>query len=359
MNILQAILASFLSFFRSKHFTGLLPDNRNQSEKEKDYLHDERVIEQPTNPFGNLQITESPYPYMNQFGTSSCVPNAVSLAYAIERGKGSFVQLSPTFIYRLRSNYPGAGSVIPNIYDLHRKTGSPLYTTLPTPQTEVEANNAVLTAQMYTEANIFKGANYFTIKPSNDIDTIAQVAQQGHGVTICLFATYDEYARQYPVISDPKLKQGNAEVSHEVCVLPYSGFVKDGVKYVAIQDSAFFGGWKLRYLSEEFIKIRVTDAKYWVGVKTLSTGPKPKHTFTQTLSIGAKSPEVKQVQLLLISEGLLPQDCATGTFGGITLAAIKAFQNRYAADILLPQGLMAPTSFWGNGCIKKANQLCT
>lgn len=349
-----------LNFFKSNpFFTGVISDQRTNGEKQQDYLHEERNVSVSADPFGNSQITLSPYPYENQLSTSECVPHAVGLALSIERKTAgqNFEQLSPSFVYRLRSNYSNAGSAPQNVFNIYKNTGAPLFTTLPTPQTEQEANALILSNQMYTEAQIYRGATYYTLGTPNDISTIAQIIQQGHPVAITLFATEDEYSRQYPVILTPSLTYAQAAVQHEVCVLPYSGFIKDGIKYVAIQDSAWFGGWKLRYLSETFIKTRVYGAMYWIGSQTLSVGPKPNFKFTQTLQFGSRSNEVIYMQRFLVSEGLLPSDCVTGYFGGYTLAAVKAFQAKYASDILLPVGLMAPTGIWGPSSIKKANSL--
>ncbi len=350
-----------LSFFKSSpYFTGVLKDNRTAAEIAQDYLHEERLPPTTsTDPFGNAQLTASPYPYVNQFGTSSCVPHAVGLGLAIERKTqtGNYSALAPIFIYRLRSNYSGEGSIPANIYALYKQFGAPLEATVPTPQTEQQANLIVPTTQNYTEAAIFKGNAYFKLGTPNDITAIAGIAQQGHAVALCLFATYDEYAKQIPTVDNPTLTQDAAEVQHEVCVLPYSGFTLNGVRYVCIQDSAFFGGWKFRYLSEAFITARVTESRYWTSVQVLATGTPPKYVFTKSLAVGSTGADVKALQQLLISEGLLPADCCTGVFGGITLAGVRAFQEYYAADILLPNGLTAPTGYFGPSSIKKANTL--
>ena len=349
-------------FKKNPYFTGVLKDNRTAAEIAQDYMHEERVAPAAgADPFGNSQMTSSPYPYVNQFGTSSCVCHAAGLALAIERKNqtGNYSPVAPIFAYRLRSNYAGEGSIPANIFSIYANTGAPLEATLPTPQTEQQANMLTLTPQMYNEAAIFKGNLYFKLGTANDIAAIAQIAQEGHAVSICLFATYSEYAKQIPTVDNPTLTQDAAEVQHEVCVIPYSGFTLNGVRYVCIQDSAWFGGFKFRYLSEDFIKARVTESRYWTSVSVLATGTPPKYTFTQPLSVGMQSNEVKQMQLLLISEGLLPTDCATGYFGGLTLAGVKAFQEKYAADVLLPAGLTAPSGFWGNYTIKKANLLCS
>lgn len=353
--------ALFKWLFGTTHFTGVKPDTRLQSEKNRDYLHDERQpIESATAPFSNAKLAESPYPYTNQFNTSSCVPNAIALALSIERKMDNnvFFQLSPIFAYRLRNIYPTEGSVPQNIFDIMRKYGAPLFASLPTPETEQAANNISITSQNYSEASIYKGLTYWTLKEKfNDIDELARIAQLGHAVPITLFATEEEYSRQYPVILKPSLTYAQAAVRHEVCILPYSSFVENGIKYVAIQDSAFFGGWKLRYLSEEFIKARLYGSGYWDTVQIVPNAPKPVFTFTHTLKFGDRNDEVKKMQELLISEGLLPVGLNTGLFAGRSLAAVKAFQTKYTSEILAPNGLMWPTGFWGPASIKKANQL--
>lgn len=369
---LNSILTWITAFFDSiaklvsgpDHFTGVLDDPRSAAAKSLDWLHEERVLPAAasSDPYGNPKITESPYPYLNQNSTSSCVPHGVGLALAIERHKdeGSpFIAPAPLFMYRQRSNYPAEGTYIPEAFALMRHQGLPPQSLMPTPQTEAQANAAVIRQDERNEAAPYAGKAYFTLETPNDIDAIARTAALGHGVPICLFATYKEYAQLYPQIIEPGLSRADAEVQHEVCVLPSSGFYENGVKYVTIQDSAWFGGFKLRYLSESFIRSRVTAAGYWDSVEVTSGAPRPKYHFTQTLKVGSQGEEVRQMQLLLIAEGLLPADCATGYFGGLTLAGVRLFQNKYAGEILTPLGLFAPSMMWGQKCITKANALCS
>lgn len=360
MNWLYWLLAQVVS---QKKFTGLIPDPRPESEKKRDYLHEERLFAGAADPFANPKIIESPFPYENQYGTGSCVPHAVTLALGIERkldGVG-FVRLSQLFVYRLRKNYPQAGSWLQDIFNICAKFGSPLFTTLPTKPTvtEASANTVVLTAQMYTEAEIYRGKEYYFITNYKDISELAKVASAGHGVPVIVYARYDEYAFVYPKVVAKELRIEDADVVHNVTVLPTGGFWENGIRYVAIQDSALFGGFKIRYLSEEFIAKRTNGAAYWDTVKIIGSGVPPKYTFTKILKYGSRGEEVRKMQLLLISEGLLPTDCATGNFFGRTLAGLHAFQNKYAAEILLPIGLDAPTDVWGSRCIAKANQLCS
>lgn len=347
---------------KSEEYTGVNEDTRPQEKKDKDWTHEERATAfTGTNPFGNAKITVSPYPLENQKRTSSCVPHGIGLALAIERKADNeeYVQLSPIFIYRQRSNYPDEGSYPQEIFNLYKKNGAPVYSLLPTPETEEEANAIVIPSALTNDAAIYKGLNYFTLATTkNDINEIAKIAQQGHGVAITLFATYQEWAQEYPQIQVPGLARQYAAIRHEICVLPKSGFIENGIKYVTIQDSSAFGNRQIRYVSEDFIRARVFDAGYWDTVASYGGGPLPVgYTFTKILKVGATGSEVLALQKLLISQHVLPQDCATGTFGGLTLAGIHAFQNRFAADILMPLHLNTPTDIWGSACIAKANHL--
>lgn len=357
MNLLSYIQSLFSS---DNHYTGLNPDPRLSSEKQKDYAHEERAVATPTDPFGNLQILKSPYFYENQNQTSSCVFHGTGLALAIERKAdvNEYVRISQIFGYRLRNNYPSEGYYLQGGCDIYRHNGAPLYTTLPTPINEALANSIVITDQERNEAQIYKGGEYYTVRDYTNIDTIAGIAQQGHGVPILIYATQDEWGRDYPEIQNANMNPNYAPIRHCVCVLPNSGFMLGGKKYVTIQDSAWFGGKQLRYLSEDFVKARCYGAVYWDTVQILSSGPRPKYNFVAVLKYGSTGKDVTAMQQLFVAEGLLPTDCVTGNFYGRTLAALHAFQNKYAADILIPNGLTAPTDTWGASCIKKANLLC-
>lgn len=347
-----------------KGTVGVLPDLRSDEEKQADYLHEERVGSAvPADPFGNAKITESPYPYENQQGSSSCVAHGVGLGLAIERAKalGTYIRLGWLFNYRLRSNFGSEGMVISESCKLYKGKGAPLYDTAPDLATEEQANAMAITDAMTNEAQIFDNAEYYKVASGiNDISVLGAIAQQGKAVPITIFATYSEWAKQYPTVDIPELNLSDprTNVRHEVCILPYSGFTENGVRYLTVQDSAWFGGFKLRHLSEQFIEYRVTSAFYWDSVAMEATGIYPHYTFSKVLTVGTSSEEVRQLQLLLIGLGLLPADCATGYFGGRTLAGVRAFQETYASEILTPLGLAAPTRTWGSGCIKKANALC-
>lgn len=356
--------ASF-PFFYWAYDTGLCKDPRTEAQQQRDYAHEERLFSSAADPFGYKRILSSPYPQENQLGVGSCVPHGVGLALAIEcvlDGIRGYTRLAWLFVYRLRANYPSAGCWLQNVFDLYKKRGAPLFSTLPdiVAPTESEANALVLTEQMSVEAEIYRGGEYYILKDTfNDIETLAGIASAGHGVPILIAATYEEWAQVTPKILSPNLNLDTAPVRHCISILPESGHIgPDGKRYVTIQDSALFGNIGLRHLREDFVKARVFGAGYWDGTQVLGSGPKPKHVFTMVLKYGSRDKEVIALQKLLISEGLLPNDCATGVFLGRTLAAVHAFQNKYADKILAPLNLDAPTDTWGSMCIAQANFLC-
>lgn len=89
------------------------------------------------------------------------------------------------------------------------------------------------------------------------------------------------------------------------------------------------------------------------------------YTFTGSFSLGDEAPEVREVQRFLnqVAQTRLADSGAgapgeeTSFFGTRTLAAVRAFQSRYATEILAPVGLTAPTGFWGPSTRAQANAL--
>ena len=82
------------------------------------------------------------------------------------------------------------------------------------------------------------------------------------------------------------------------------------------------------------------------------------HTFLVTMEIGDSGDEVSALQTALIREGLLTAFSApTGYFGVNTFAAVSAFQEKYASDILTPFGLSNGTGRAASSTRAKLNQL--
>lgn len=341
--------------FQKKHRTGVLPDTRSAYEKSKDYKHEERAV--AGSPLYGPKMLETPYPVENQHWTYSCVPHAVTLALGgeIALNGGQFTRLSKMMPYRLRSNFPNGGSHPPEIFKYLRNIGSCLYDTLPNKETEEEANKVMVTQEMFEEAKTYKGLEYYTFDDPTNFDEIVKVVSDGHFVPITFYSTYREWAQLYPDTLD-NTSHAFAPVRHEVCILPKSAFIEDGKKYVVIQDSAWFGGFHLRYVSEDFIRARCYGAGYWLRVK-VGTSPKPQVSFSAPLIQGMRGNAVKDLQKVLNYEAMLPDDLITGYYGARTRAAVKAFQEKYRKEILDPLGLTEGTGQVYSATIRQLNKL--
>lgn len=83
-----------------------------------------------------------------------------------------------------------------------------------------------------------------------------------------------------------------------------------------------------------------------------------KYNFTRALSRGSQGSDVVALQHCLRIDGEFPASTSFATnFGNVTEAAVKAFQVKYASEILTPQGLTQPTGIVGNATLKKLNAL--
>jgi hypothetical protein len=89
-------------------------------------------------------------------------------------------------------------------------------------------------------------------------------------------------------------------------------------------------------------------------------------TWTRDLRTGATGADVKALQQFLNADaetrvaatGAGSAGMETMTFGPATAAAVSKFQTKYRADILTPNGLVAPTGTFGPSTRAKANSLC-
>lgn len=82
-----------------------------------------------------------------------------------------------------------------------------------------------------------------------------------------------------------------------------------------------------------------------------------RYTFTRALKLGMSGSDVVALQHALRIDGEFTYPTLTGYFGPVTLAAVKAFQEKYASEILSPVGLTQPTGFVGTMTLKKLNSI--
>lgn len=347
----------YLKFlFKTKYKTGVLFDVRPPEEKDKDWKHEELASSPVVNFVSKEQAYKNSkiYPVFNQKSESSCVGHGSALEHAIFNIKSDF-KGSPEYIYRRRMNYPTEGMFGVDSYNIMSKYGICDFKLLPTQGTEALANAVTLTQEMDEDALKHKIQAYLTID-NISFDTVASLVSQGKAVKIFINATYREWATDSVKVLDT-VKKGYAPICHCIVALPNTAH-QDGEDYIIIQDSAWFGGFYTRRIPRSFFDAgRVWFAGYITDISFTPVGEKPKHKFTLPIRYGEKSDRVKALQECLIYEGLLPTDCNTGYFGGLTLKAVKLFQTRYAVSILSPLGLSQATGNVGERTIAKLNEL--
>lgn len=85
------------------------------------------------------------------------------------------------------------------------------------------------------------------------------------------------------------------------------------------------------------------------------------YDFPKNLSVGTSGAEVALLQYFLQKEGFGIDDSEMGTFDETTFGAVKAFQEKYSNDILVPAGLNNGNGFFGKLTRAKLNTLygCT
>lgn len=349
-------------FFLGKEknlYTGANLDPRTLVEFASDYTHEELgTSADQTLVYYLAYKPSSVFPYEDQGMTNQCGPHAATLAMGANEKlvTGSFVRLSKDFFYRYRSNFPTAGMYLQELGSIAKGVGSCLQTTVPTSLSDTIANKLIPTENEVREAAIYKQGAYLQFQNYNDIDTLAHVINGEHrGVILFVYATYREWAQEYPdLLDNPTFS--TAPIRHFVCAIPDGAYVENGKRYLTIQDSAHFGSVVVRRLSEDFVRARVIGALYFKDLNlTPGQGVKPVHFFKTALALGARGLEVSALQRVLVYEGLLPAEAVTGNFLGMTLAAVRAYQAKYAYDILIPNGLTAPTGFVGAATLKHLN----
>ena len=354
---------------------GVLVDPRDPSQKEYDYKHEEIFTSSVPSYHGSKTEASTyigAFPIDNQYGTSSCVAHGKVLVMSIfnhqQNPSAPFTQLSSMFIYRNRVNFPCEGMIPSSANMQTMKGGAPIYADLPTPETEAAANALVIDAATTQAAKQFAAGKWVTIIDPTDIDTLAFVSNSLLlPLNILIYATVAEWSQETVEILTPGLQQGDplAEVSHCITVLPNSAYTgTNGKNYVIIQDSALFGGFSYRSVSQDFIAARTYEADYMIAMGNQPMIVKPKVLLTEDLSVGTGSvADNTALQLALQYMGYFPNVVAgkafnpTGTYGGITKNAVLKLQNEYAAQILTPAGLTVGTGYCGAGTRAFINKL--
>jgi hypothetical protein len=342
-------------------YIGELKDNRSKKLKDKDF--DSRELALGEVKWLTLKQAEKnakAYIESNQYSRSSCVPD--SMANALWNTEK--VPLSALFLYFQRKNRPSLGCYWHDIADMVLAQGMCEKTLIKEVKTEAEANNIKLTPEQKENALLYRQKAYIWIK-DNTINAIASVINSKTAVPFSIWANSKEWSKQKPEILDTKLTRDKASIHHAICAIPNTAY-KDKDKYgFFVTDSAHFGGYSKREITEDFYTPRFNAGLYFVDLEYVEpkkwvTPKKYKgYKFTRDLTVGSEGEDVNALQEILKANGFFPNRGTTSFFGGITRQAVKDFQKKYEESILWKVGLKLPTGYFGKQSRKVLEELIT
>lgn len=316
-------------------FTGAILDNP----KTLASLHQFKEVASAPAPvdWKPLDISKLPnYKVRNQDGSSGCVSFTIglmcSIAYFIRTG--NWVDFSPAWVYSQRVNKPQEGMVGTDAFKIASKGMIPDVILPSDNLSETDLNNPKKESWYSKIAEVFAfGDDEPVILPIGDIEAVASVIQEtGKAVMVWFNFGTGEWTNV------PKILTSDAPYAHSVTSIPpqkpgeMTYGIYNGEKAIVIQDSwgniaNTFGG--KRIITESFFKNRNLFAAYTMRFKFDSTGTKPKYDGS-----------ISSLQDCLTYEGTFPSNIKSrGTFGSITIDAVKKFQAKYNLE---PVGIVGP-----------------
>jgi hypothetical protein len=337
--------------------SGAKIDERPPLAQAKDYSHLEVGSTSSTiwHTKAEAEVTGTLYLKRDQKSTSSCGAHATELALSIDTG----VLHEQAFIYRERINYPSEGMFHWDTGDILYKLGACEY--LGINKTEKDYNAYIPTSSQLANAKSFSGRSYIILE--NDKFTIDDIAfilnNLKRPLRLHVYWNDNQWSTRTP-ISSANLLPNNAKYHHFVTALPNSAYIENGKKYFIIQDSAWFGGFNVRTLGEDWVNNQTYAGIYQLplSIKPITKTVSFHYVFTQDLDVGSRNLDVIKLQYALQELGYFPSDIVpTGYFGGITRQAVKDFQKAYFNAILQAVGLKTPTGFFGSSTRKQLNKL--
>lgn len=320
---MNTLLDLFKLFFSTKHFTGVLDDDRTEDEKQLDPVHEEvaaggEIVTWTSKP---SNVWKTILPHRDQDGSSGCLSFATATSFQNNLGKVD--ALSAHDIYQRRMNYPDEGMIPFNALQI-AATGVAREVTFSSDNlSEAEMNvkseaEAILRDRATNTCGIPVKFNLPV-----DMDQLGVVIDKGISIVFCVRFTYAEWTEI------PQLISKFPNLGHGICSVDRTLY--NGVKAIIIQDqwkidSTMFPGG-LRVLSEPWLKARCFFAGYILPNPNPNPTPLPApvHVFTTDIQYGDKGNEVTPLQTKLHNLGFLKVN-PTGSFYGLTKQAVIAFQ---------------------------------
>lgn len=317
-------------------YIGVLPDNRNEEQKAKDWRADEIASSSMMKPkFRKVNKNKwKKYTIRDQNGSGSCVSQALAKGFEIlyKNKTGKTIVFSSTPIYQKRANKPNAGMYIHDAFGIAVKTGTcPEKNCKSQKMTDVEMDTATLPTN-FEELNNFLDALAYVSLPK-DFDYVAAWVEQNGWAQIHIAADRKSWSRDFP-----SLGSQNRGIRHAVAIVDAVTYEK--VKYLVIEDSwGEFGEFTgQRLMSREVFEDMFTSGAGFTVLEYDVTDIVHFQPFHMKMEYGQKSDEIKRLQKYLQGKGFFPsnQD-ATGYYGNITAMAVYNFQiaHRVASPIIL------------------------
>lgn len=330
--------------------TGALLDTRSSEERLLDYSHEEfigglipSIVWTEKTEWTHLSIR-------NQITSSSCGPQ--SLAKCLEYFTTYIESATPS--YKFRANFPSEGMSINDIGSVGKK-GTTTEEICPSQNmTEDQMNTAVIPSELPHGIS-----SYYTLPL--DMGTIAAALSRSDCVIFLITSTNHEY------IDVPYNSGQPTTFAHFVACVPSNYTLHKGEMAFIIDDSCAPGSTLKdssgkptgqRIFTESFLKAR---CKAVMGIVANRGGfiSIPHCSVSQDLSFGMmNSYQVSNLQDMLKASQVLDWNIpSTGNFLAATKSAVIKFQQKYAADILTPQGLTEGTGYVGPLTIAKLRSL--
>lgn len=304
-----------------------LIDTRPIEARQRDYRADDFMAAGVEAAFDNPKPTSVPATLYNQWYAGSCVLHGFYTQLEYE-GVVPPTGMSQLRAYRKRVNYPQPGTGADDGYKKIKEGQSP-NAEFPTPTGCTEAMATAM--QLVVGDKIIGGFKYYGF---TDYSLVPAAVSAGKAVAIFIYATEDEWSQEYVTVRTPNLSIVDAYVRHCVCIIPKGDFTENGQKWLAVQDSAKFGGRHLRYVSLDFFLKRCYYASQVFKDDSVPPIPPFKYTFTKQLKYQSARNDANEVrnlqkalQFLKRSDGQTYMAVGVfGPFGPKTKTALGLFQ---------------------------------